>query len=1021
MNIAEFSIRNTVISWTFIAILLIGGAYSFSNLGQLEFPEFTIKDALVITHYPGATPQQVEEEVTLVLEDSIQQMSQVKRITSINTAGQSLIQVSMEDRYAAAELQQVWDELRRKVESGQRRLPPGTQAPIVMDDFADVYGFLINIDGGDFSYRELENYANVLRRELILLPGVKKVKVVGAPREEVLINVSQQDIAALGLDPNYIFAMISNQNVVSDTGKIRQDGIQFRLHPTGEFNALESLESMLVSPPQSNDIIYLSDIAEISIQEQESPSVIYHSNGQKALSLGVSFASGVNVVDVSKSVRDTIDNSYAFLPFGMNVTTVYDQGAVVDTAVSGFLLNLIQSVAIVVIVLLVFMGARSGLLIGSVLVLTIFGTFIIMDLLRVQLQIISLGGLIIALGMLVDNAIVVTEGVIIGIRKGLSKLDAAKQIVKQAQWPLLGATFVAIIAFAPIGFSQDATGEFAGSLFKVLCISLMISWVTAITVTPLFCHLLFKNGTSHTDESNLYKGVLFQFYHRLLSIALNHRGRTISIALLLLVIAAFGMTQVKNAFFPPSNTPIFFVDIWMPEGTDIRTTEQLVRTVEEDIFSLSSNNQLNIENTTSIIGQGIQKFVLPYVPEKNYESYAQIVIETSSLDSMTHTISTLSEYLPKAHPEALFRITRLENGPTPAAKIEARIIGDNPIELRRISAQVTSIFNSEPSATNIRHNWRNAQLMLRPQVDWAKARNVGVSKYDLDNALQYQLNGNQIGVFRDQTRLIPIIARAPENERFNTERLRQLQIWSAEKQNYIPMGQFVEVIATEWEDPIIMRQDRKRVLTVMADPNILTDDTADSVLKKLQPNVDKIELPSGYSIEWGGEYESARDAKAGLFSSLPLGYLAMFIITVLLFNAVKAPLAIWSTVPLAVIGVAIGLLLFNAPFSFMALLGMLSLSGMVVKNGIVLVDQINLELKRDKAPIDAVFDSAVSRVRPVCMAAITTMLGMTPLLFDAFFVSMAVTIIFGLGFATLLTLVILPVVYCLLFNLTPQR
>jgi len=1020
VDIANYSISNRVISWTFVLILIIGGTHSFNKLGQLEFPEFTIKDALIITHYPGASPQQVEEEVTLLLEDTIQQMEQIDEISSINAAGRSTIQVSMKDRYKAKELQQIWDELRKKINDAAVALPPGASQPKVMDDFADVYGILLTIDGSDYSYRELRNYLDLLRREIILVPGVKRIKVSGEPREEIVIRANAEDIAALGLDPNYVFSVIANQNVVSDAGELQVEGKRLRFHPTGEFNAIDQLASVLVSPPGSSELIYLSDIATITRETQESPSELYHSNSAPALSLGVAFSSGVNVVDVSNQVNTVIKEHQAHLPIGMNVVTVYNQGEIVEASVNGFITNLFQSVGIVIAVLLIFMGIRSGLLIGAVLMLTILGTFIAMQLWSIQLQIISLGGLIIALGMLVDNAIVITEGILIGIAKGHSKRQAASNIVKQAQWPLLGATLIAIIAFAPIGFSQDATGEFAGSLFKVLLISLLLSWISALTITPLFADLIFKERDYGQENQPLYQGVIFTTYRAFLKLALRLRWLTLALVVGLLLLALGGMSQVKNAFFPPSNTPIFFVDAWLPEGTDIGTTQATIYDIEAHIKQLAEDHHLEIKNSTTVIGRGIDKFVLPYTPEKNYRAYAQILIEAEHLEAMNNAIVVLHSKLPMQHPDAQIRITRLENGPTPPAKIEARIIGNDPATLRRIAADIQKIFHDEPSATNVRHDWRNPVLILRPQVDWSQAREVGINKFDLDNALQYQYSGSTIGLFREQTHLLPIVVKAPEEERHNISQLDQVQIWSKERNTYIPLGQFVNRVTPQWEDPLIMRRDRKRVLTVMADPHILSDDTADSVLQKLRPKVEALDLPAGYQIEWGGEFESSTKAKSGLFSSLPAGYLIMFLISILLFNAVRAPLAIWATVPLAIIGVAFGLLLLNAPFSFMALLGILSLSGMVIKNGIVLVDQINVELTAGQQPYQAVFDAAVSRVRPVCMAAITTMLGMIPLLFDAFFLSMAVTIIFGLGFATLLTLIVLPTTYCLLHGIKPS-
>ncbi|WP_037027082.1 efflux RND transporter permease subunit [Psychromonas aquimarina] len=1017
MNIAHYSINHKVISWMFVLLMLVGGGISFTGLGQLEFPEFTIKNALVITPYPGASPEQVEEEVTLTLEDAIQQMPQIKHITSINSAGLSQIEVEMQEKYDKNALPQIWDELRRKVNDAAADLPPGAVQPQVIDDFSDVYGILMNISGEGYSYRELENYANFLRRELVMINGVKKVSVAGATEEQIVVEISQQKLAALGLDQNYIYNQISSQNVVSNAGSIRVGQGRVRINPTGEFANVNDMRRLLVSPPGSKDLVYLGDIADVYKSESETPSVIYHNMGNNALSLGVSFSSGVNVVDISHAVTAKIDELQEKLPLGMDLNTVYDQGAVVDQSVSGFLINLAESIAIVIIVLLVFMGVRSGLLMGVVLLLTIFGTFIVMKVLNIQLQLISLGALIIALGMLVDNAIVVTEGILIGLKRGQTRYQAAGDIVKQTQWPLLGATIIAILAFAPIGLSENATGEFCSSLFQVLLISLFLSWITAITITPFFCHLLFKDGEISEEPQELYKGAFFSVYRAILSLAMRFRLLSLVLVITMLAAAVFGMGQVKNVFFPPSTTPIFFVDVWMQEGTDIRATEDFIKRIETDITARQQETDVGLKNITSVIGQGAQRFVLPYSPEKGYNAYAQLIIEMNDLESLNKGVPELTSILRDNYPEAQFRVKLMDNGPSPAAKIEARFYGEDPVVLRRLASQAEQIMIAEPTAENIRHSWRNQVNIVRPQFNSAQAKKVAVSKQDLDTAMLINFSGKPVGTYREQSHLMPVVARAPEQERLNADSLSKLQVWSSENSTFVPVTQIVSSFDSEWENPIIMRRDRKRVLTIMADPVLGSDETADSVLRILRPKIEAITLPAGYELEWGGEYETSSEAQAGIASSIPMGYLAMFLITVVVFNSVRQPLVIWFNVPLAVIGIASGLLIFDAPFSFMAILGMLSLSGMVIKNGIVLVDQIRVELADGKAPYDAVFESSVSRVRPVCMAAVTTMLGMIPLLFDPFFKSMAVTIIFGLGFATLLTLIVLPVTYVLIFRI----
>ncbi|QIZ76636.1 efflux RND transporter permease subunit [Ferrimonas lipolytica] len=1016
MNIAEFSIRNKVISWLVVVLLAVGGALSFTKLGQLEMPEFTIKNALVITQYPGASADQVEEEVTLGLEDAIQQMPQLKHVTSINAAGVSQIEVQMKDSFDKTELPQVWDELRRRVSDASQALPAGAYAPIVIDDFSDVYGYMLTLSGDGFSNRELSNQADYLRRELVLIPGIKKIAVEGKIQEQVMVEFSQQKLVAMGLSPDYLYGLLQTQNGVSNAGKALLNGNRIRLHPTGEFTDINDLQRVIVSPPGSTELVYLGDIAKVYKADTDTPQTMFHSQGKPALSIGISFMSGVNVVEVSQAITTKITELNHFMPVGMELTSLYNQGAVVDVAVSGFLVNLACSVVIVIAVLLLTMGLRSGVLMGAVLLITILGTFIGMRVLGIQLQSISLGALIIALGMLVDNAIVVTDGILVGIRKGLTRLEAAKTIVNQTQWPLLGATAIAIIAFAPIGLSDDASGEFCGSLFTILLLSLSISWLTAISITPFFCHMLFKNQENGA-ASELYQGVGFRLYRGLLDAAIHHRAITILVVIALMGSAMFGMGKVKKVFFPQSATPIYMVDIWMPEGTDVLRTQQFVNNIEQHLLDREAQRPSGMVNLTSVVGQGAQRFVLEYVPEKSYAAYGQLLVEMDSLDNMGAHMAAVQGWLRSDYPEAEYRVKTLQNGPSPAAKIEARFYGDDPQVLRALAAQAELVLEHEPLADNIRHNWRNQTLMVRPQLNLSDARSAGVSKQDLDAALLRNFSGQTVGVYRDGSHQLPIVARSPLEERLGLDGIDKLQVWSSSNNTYVPVRQVVSAFQSEWENPIIMRRDRRRVITVMADPALEQGATSDALLVKIRDQIEAIDLPAGYQLEWGGEYEMSTEADAGVQSSVPFGFLAMFVITVLLFNSVRQAAAIWICVPLSMVGVAAGLLLFDAALSFMAILGILSLSGMVIKNGIVLVDQINVEQGLGKSPYQAVIDSAVSRVRPVVMAALTTMLGMLPLLSDAFFQSLSVVIFFGLGFATLLTLVILPVCYSLFFRI----
>ncbi|MFW2373735.1 MAG: efflux RND transporter permease subunit [Gammaproteobacteria bacterium] len=1011
MNIAEFSIRNKLISWLITLIFLVGGILAYTSLSRLEDPEFTIKDAVIVTQYPGASPQQVEEEVTYPLENALQQLQYVDYIRSISSNGLSQITVTMKRQYNKSHLPQIWDELRRKVNDLTPSLPPGVLPPLVNDDFGDIFGLLFAVIGDGFSYQELNDYVDHLRRELVLVKGVGKVAVAGKQQEQVFVEISLSRLTQLGIPYQRIYEILSNQNIVSNAGAIKVSSEYIRFHPTGEFQNVEELENLLISSSADQNIIYLKDVAHVSRGFQDVPTHLVSLNGRQAISLGISFASGFNVVDVGKRIDEKLAELEYARPIGIELATLYDQPKLVKASINAFVINLLEAVAIVIIVLLLFMGLRSGLLIGLILFLTVIGSFVFMKLHGLELQRISLGALIIALGMLVDNAIVVTEGILIGIQRGLSKTEAAAAIVKQSIWPLLGATVIAVTAFAPIGLSQDSTGEMLGSLFYVLLYSLMLSWFTAITLTPFFAEMILKGDNKNTTDADPYQGAFFTIFKKILDTCLKHKVITAAATIGLLIIAIFSFQQVKVVFFPAMTTPMVLVDYRKEHGTDIRQTFSEIQSIEPWILK-----QEGVKQVSSNTGKGGIRFMLTYGPEKIFSSYGQFMVELEDYKQIDSLIKNISQHFDANYPDVIYNFKKFELGPTKDGKIEARFSGPDPDVLRSLAVQAKEIFSQQVNAVAIRDDWKKRTKVIRPQFSEAQARRVGISKKDLDDVLQMSWSGKQIGLYRDGTTLLPIIARLPEDERTNIDSIHSLQVWSPVYSRYVSIEQVVQDFPVEWEDAVINRRDRKRTITIMADPYLLGPDTANDIFKKLRPEIEAIKLPKGYSLVWGGEFESSGDANTALMGSIPLGITVMFIITVLLFNTLKQPLVIWSLAPMAIIGVAFGLLITNSAFTFMALLGFISLVGMLLKNGIVLVDQINMESNQGKQLYHAIFDSAVSRVRPVSMAAATTILGMIPLLFDAFFSSMAVTIMFGLGFATILTLIVVPVIYSIVYR-----
>lgn len=1013
MSIAESAIRQKTVSWMVIVLLIIGGYISFQGLGRLEDPNFTIKQAVIVTQYPGASAQEVEEEVTLPIENALQQLPYLDNVTSTTMGGLSQIMVEMKSIYRKDDLAQIWDEMRRKIRDMESNFPSGVSTPIINDDFGDVYGYFLAITGEGYEYKDLENYVDYLRRELILVDGVGKVNVGGTRSRQLTIEINRSQMNALGLSVTSLQQLLSTQSLVTNAGSIRVGTEYIRIQPTGTVSSLDDLRNLTVGR-NGTQLIYLADIAELKLGYRDPATHIYHYNGKQALTLGISFASGVNVVEVGKAVRDRMEELEYMRPIGIEVGTIYDQPSQVETSVDDFVIGLAQSIGIVIIVLLIAMGIRPGILMSFVLLLTIAGTFIIMNIAGIELHRISLGALIIALGMLVDNAIVITEGVMIGLHHGLTRIEAAKRIVQNTSWPLLGATVIAITAFAPIGLSPDASGEFTGSLFWVLFISLFLSWILAITITPFLCYLMFKEGVSKTKDEEIdpYKGIFYRFYRGLVRFCLRFRWLTVTLIMATFIASVIGFGQVRQAFFPDSPLPMFIVDYWLPEGTDIRATEADAGKLENYVKSLDS-----VEHVTTTIGRGADRFMLTYAVEFNAPSYAQLIIRTKTFDDIKPLIKQLRQYTQNEYPQAFVKFGRMAIGPATKAKIEARFIGPDPKVLRDLGEQGLAILRNEPDAINVQQDWRERSKVIRPVFNDEEARRLGISKSDLDNAIALNVSGLSIGLYRDGSTLLPIVLRPPEAERGTVEQLQNIQIFSPAKQAYVSIEQVTDRIDVVWEDPLIKRRDRKRTLSVLADPDTDRGSNPISLLGKIRPAFEAIPLQPGYSLQWGGEFEAQAKANKAVFAYVPLGALLMVVITVFMFNSIRQTLVIWITVPLALIGVSAGLLIMNTPFSFTAMLAVLSLSGMLIKNGIVLVEEIKLLNEEQEMPwIMAIEQAAVSRMRPVTMAMITTVLGMIPLLPDVFFRPMAVSIMFGLGFATVLTLIMVPVLFALFYR-----
>ncbi|MCG8040247.1 MAG: efflux RND transporter permease subunit [Candidatus Thiodiazotropha endolucinida] len=1010
MNIGEYSVRTPVISWLLVIILVGGGLLSFDKMGKLEDPAFTIKNAKVITLYPGASAQEVQDEVTYHIEDAIQRLEQVKRINmSISRPGMSDISIEFKDKYRADDFPGIYDELRRKIVDMKNKLPPGAQDPMVIDDFGDVFGVYLALTGQGYSWRDLWDFADYLKQELVLVPGIRKISIGGEQKEVVYVDMSRERLGELGISPSSIAQLLQSQNAVVTAGHGNVQKQRLRIVPSGELESVTSIGDILVASDDKR-LIYLKDIATITRAYDEVPSQHYYLNGKPALTIGISMLTGENVVAVGEHLRSRIEELIPNIPIGMEIKEIYNQPAEVDKSVSGFIVSVGQAVAIVIIVLLAFMGLRVGFIIGAVLLITVSGTLLLMYLDGIELQRISLGALVIALGMLVDNAIVVAEGMLVRMQSGMRAAQAARETVGKTIWALLGGTVIGILAFSAIGLSQDSTGEFANSLFWVILYSLLLSWVTAISTTPLLCALLLKPGTATTDQGeDPYGSGVFKLFRNLVDRAIRLRWITVGFVIGLFVLAVIGFGSVKQAFFPESNTPMFFVDIWEIEGTDIRATRE--DTLKINQFLLE---QEGVEQTSITIGGGHQRFTLVYSPKETSSVYSQIIVKTDTRERITEVWEKVDRHMKEHYPWTDPIIKSLRIGPGRDSKIEARFQGPDPIVLRKLSLQAQQIMRADPEAKDIRDDWRQPVKMIRPIFNEQVGRQLGITRESLAYALQYAMDGTPVGQFRDGIRVLPIYMRASEDERNDVGNLRDIVLWSPVLNQSVPAAQVVNGFETVFENPLIRSRDRIQTIIAQCNPTV---ELATPLFNRLKPQIEAIELPPGYSFSWGGEYEDSKNAQAGLASSLPFGFLVMILVSILLFGKLRQPLIIWLTVPLAIVGITAGLLGFNGAFDFMSLLGALSLIGLLIKNAIVLIDEIDQQIANEKPGYEAILDSTVSRLRPVVLAAATTILGLIPLLQDVFFVNMSLTIMAGLGFATLLTLLFVPTLYAIMFKI----
>ncbi|WP_421850552.1 efflux RND transporter permease subunit [Oricola sp.] len=1009
MDLARFAIERRVISVVLTLLILVAGYSAYTNLPRFEDPEFIIRQAQIITPYPGAGAQEVAEEVTEVIESALQQLQGVDEVRSVSSPGLSNVTVefTIQSTPDYPSLHQRFQQMRSRIDDAQGDLPPNARASQVFDDFGDVYALYFAVVGDGYSVNELYEYAKDLQRELVTVPGVSKVILNGVQDEVIYVEYSPARLIALGLSTEQIAQVLEGQNLVTPGGSIVVDQLRLEVRPDTAVSSTDAIGDLRITNPQTGASFRLSDIATVSRGLKDPPTGLLYRDGRPAIGIGISNTRGGNVVNMGKAVKERMDALIGDRPIGIEVLPISDQSETVEVSVNDFVMNVVVALLIVVGTLLVFMGLRSGILMGGILLITVSGTLIGMQLYGLDMQRISLGALIIALGMLVDNAIVVVEGTLVRVNRGEDAATASIAVVNQTRWPLLGGTIVGFLAFSPIGFSPDNTGEYAGSLFWTIAISLLFSWLVAIWLTPFYCTLLLRPSREQEDAEPR-EGLLLRAYRGFLIRAIRVRFVTVVVIMALFASAIAMFSLVPPGFFPASTRAQFVVDYFLPEGTDISRTRADILEIDEYVRGLPG-----VTGTNSAVGGGHLRFMLIYESENDNAAYGQILIDVEEFSQIDGLRTGLQAWIDDRYPEANAKVWRFILGPGGGSKIEARFFGPDPVVLRGLAEQAKRIY-LDAGAIAIKDDWREQVPVIRPVVNTPNARRLGLTQGEISNAVYNHLNGARLGVYREGDELRDIIMRPFEQDRGDVSGLRDIQVYSQVVGGYVPISQVVDRFDIEFEAGNLRRIDRQLAVTAQADPaaGVLSGE----LFAAVRGPVEAIELPPGYQLDWRGEYGNSQDANAGLAATMPLGFGSMILVVVLLFNAVRQPLIIWLTVPLALIGVIWGLAASNTPLEFMAILGVLSLTGMLIKNAIVLIDETDAQIGQGKPRMTSVVDAAVSRVRPVTLGMITTVFGVVPLLWDPFFQSLAVVIICGLSFATILTLIIVPVLYAIFFK-----
>lgn len=1002
----KYFLGNKALTWLLLMLILAGGLYAYVYMGKLEDAPFTVKQALVTTVYPGASPIEVQEQVTDVLEEAIQSLGELYYLKTDNRAGLSKITVFVKKELRADQMQQLWDKLRRKVSDVQSKLPAGAATSVVNDDFGDVLGVFYGIYGEEHTYRELEDQVKVIKNELLKIRNVAKVELFGIQNRTIEVKMQPAIMAQSGITTNDIMYAFDKQNKVVDAGAIENDQNRLRIEATGSFTSLEEIENLTIVS-KSGAYFRLKDIASISENYATPTRNLMKINNTPAVGIAISTVADGNVVDMAQAVKERMNELGRVIPEGYFITTIYDQGRESAVANDGFILNLIISVITVVIVLLLFIGFKNGILIGSGLVFSIFATLIYMQATGIALQRMSLAAIIIAMGMLVDNAIVVYDSTLMNMQRGMRKRVAILRAVSSTAMPLLAATLIAVLTFMPVYLSPHITGELLSSLFIVIAVSLLLSWVFAITQNVFFVQEFVRRPRKDELQGELYQGKMYDLFRKALGFTVRKKYTIVGLMVLLLCLSAWGFKYIPNVFMPQLDKQYFTLDMWMPEGTRIEET-----TMQADEVAMYLQAFEQVVQVSSFVGQTPPRFYLANASFGPQSNYAQCLVEAKTPKQARQLQAILRDKIGNQFPDLFIRVNRFDLSPIPQALIEARFCGEDAAVLDSLTNIALGIMRRNPKVANARNEWGNMAMMVKAAYDPVKAGRLGISKSNMMEATKSIHDGVAVGIYRESEKKVPVLLKSAANRTLDLQQLGDLSVWNGKQS--APLAQVTKDIRLAWEYPLVKTYNRE--LSMAAQCDVTADATMKEVHTEIRKEIEDIALPEGYSFFWDSQYKDQKEGMEALVKYFPLALLMLVLILIALFRNFKQPIIIFLILPLSIIGMAFGLLVTGFDFGFFCIAGWLGLLGMIIKNVIVLMDEVNVQRQDGVKPYEAIIESTVSRARPVLMAAVTTILGMVPLLFDVVFGGMAATIVFGLSFATLLTLFVTPALYAIFYK-----